>query len=266
MGRPVTPTAPEGPIDLAIIGGTGLYNPDLLDQPQPYSIATPYGVAELTVGRRSGRRLAFLARHGAAHAVPPHRVNYRANLWALSQLGTRRVVATAASGSLRAALPPGTLCLPDQFLDFTHARPSTFFDGGEGGVVHTDMTEPYCPELRRLIAECAAERSLPCVNGGTYVCTEGPRFETPAEIRMFAQLGGDLVGMTGVPEVVLARELKLCYAAIGLCTNFAAGLAGRPLSHEEVLDLMDRHTDALRALLSGLAIRLPGERGCRCGA
>ena len=252
-------------MDLAIIGGTGLYDPGVLDEPRALVASTPYGTASLFVGRRGEHEVAFLARHGTDHGVPPHRVNYRANIWALRQIGVRRIVATAAVGSLRQALPPGHVVLVDQFLDFTRGRPSTFFDGP---VQHTDMTEPYCPGLRGRLAQAAERAGVPVTLGGTYVCTEGPRFETPAEIRMFAAMGGDVVGMTGVPEVVLAREAGLHYAAIAIVTNYAAGISPSPLTHEEVVGVMSKNADALRAMCLDVAGRLSeaGPCGCEGGA
>jgi 5'-methylthioadenosine phosphorylase len=248
--------------EVAIVGGTGLYEPDLLGDAQPTMATTPFGVVSLFVGTHAGRRVAFLARHGAGHAVPPHRVNYRANVWALRQLGVRSVLATAACGSLTEAIPPGRLALVDQFLDFTRGRVGTFYDGQDGRVVHADMTEPYCPELRAALEREAERLGLPLVPRATYVCTEGPRFETPAEIRMYAQLGGHLVGMTGVPEVVLAREAGLCYAAVAVSTNYAAGLAGRPLSHAEVQAAMAESLGRVRQLLLATIERLEPGRVC----
>jgi 5'-methylthioadenosine phosphorylase len=248
-------------VDLAIIGGTGLYDPGLLEDPRAIVASTPYGTASLFVGRHAGREVAFLARHGTDHGVPPHRVNYRANVWALRQVGVRRVVATAAVGSLRPALAPGRVVFVDQFLDFTRGRAATFHDAD---VRHTDMTEPYCPALRGLLAAAAGRQGIPATRGGTYVCTEGPRFETPAEIRMFAAMGGDVVGMTGVPEVVLAREAGLHYATIAMVTNFAAGIAPRPLTHEEVLAVMDANAAALRAVVLDAVEHLQDLAPCAC--
>lgn len=234
---------------VAIIGGTGLYDAGMLQSAEARTVRTPYGTASLFVGRWAGREVAFLPRHGQGHATPPHRVNYRANIWALAELGVRRCLASAACGSLRRELAPGALVLCDQFLDFTHGRAGTFFDGGRSGVRHVDMTEPYCPELRAAMVRAADGLGLPLAPQATYVCTEGPRFETPAEIRAFALLGGDLVGMTGVPEVVLAREAGICYASVAIATNYAAGLAGQPLSHDEVVQAMGRATAAVRRLM-----------------
>ncbi len=247
--------------EAAVIGGTGLYAPDMLADVASVTLATPYGTVDVFVGTHAGRRVAFLPRHGGGHSVPPHRVNYRANIWALRQLGASVCLATAACGSLTEAIPPGALCLCDQFLDFTKNRPTTFFDGEDGRVRHADMTEPYCPELRALLSASAGDLGLRLGERATYVCTEGPRFETPAEIRAYARLGGDLVGMTGVPEVVLAREAGLCYATVAISTNYAAGLAGRPLSHEEVVQAMAGATADVRRLLLDTVARL-GSQPC----
>lgn len=235
--------------EFAIIGGTGLYDPNLLEGPAAETVGTPYGTVALFTGTWAGRRVAFLPRHGSGHSVPPHRVNYRANLWALRQLGVRRCLATAACGALAEPFAPGSLALLDQFLDFTRGRPGTFFDGEDGRVHHADMTEPYCPELRGALQAAAGRLGIPLLPRATYVCTEGPRFETPAEIRAYARLGGELVGMTGVPEVVLAREAGLCYAAVAISTNWAAGMAGKPLTHTEVLEAMAAATADVRRLL-----------------
>ena len=235
--------------NVAIIGGTGLYDRALLDGAEPTTVGTPYGIVSLFVGSHAGRGVVFLPRHGAGHSVPPHRVNYRANIWALRQLGVRRVLATAACGTMAKAVPPGSLTLCDQFIDFTKSRAATFFDGEDGRVHHADMTEPYCPGLRARLLGAAARQDLALGPKATYVCTEGPRFETPAEIAAFARLGGHLVGMTGVPEVVLAREAGLCYAGVAIATNWAAGLAGQPLSHAEVVAAMAEAVVAVRRLL-----------------
>jgi 5'-methylthioadenosine phosphorylase len=248
---------------VGIIGGTGVYDPDWLGDAVFREWDTPYGPVTLAEGYTGGRRVIFLNRHGPGHAVPPHRVNYRANILALYRLGVRHVVTTTAVGSLNPAVGPGAMLLADQFLDFTHARTSTFFEGGEAGVVHTDMTAPYCAGLRVTLERAGRGLGLPVTNGGTYVCTEGPRFETAAEIRAYRMLGGDVVGMTGVPEVVLARELGLCYSTICLSTNFAAGLAGHPLTHQEVVEVMQGHVGSLRALLER-AIPELGREPCAC--
>lgn len=257
---------------IAIIGGSGIYDPVWMSEAGLKSVSTPYGTVEVQVGlvKDSAVRTLFINRHGNGHSIPPHRVNYRANVWALRELGADRIIATAAVGSLNRTMPPGALVLPDQFLDFTKSRPATFFDGEDGGanlgVVHTDMTTPFCPELTRGLEWAAEHLAMsPLLGPATYVCTEGPRFETPAEIRAYQVLGGDLVGMTAVPEVVLARELGLCYQTIGLVTNWAAGLSGQPLSHQEVLDLMGSNRENTMRLLGAALNASPEQRSCSCG-
>lgn len=242
---------------IAIIGGTGLYDPNLFHEPGEELVSTPYGKVKVKYGDFGGKRVAFLSRHGEGANVPPHRVNYRGNIHALKKLGIKNVIATAAVGSLSKDFTPGTIILVDQFLDFTKGRISTFHDGGSEGVRHTDMTEPYCSELRRVIEEEATSIGLTVRNGGCYVCTEGPRFETAAEVRMFRMLGGDVVGMTGVPEVVLAREAGLYYASITMVANLAAGLDSPEVSHNEVVNVMADIYDDIKKLLENTVRALP---------
>ncbi len=249
---------------IAIIGGTGVYNPGILSNVQEMIVENAYGKAKVAQGTYQGHEIIFLARHGATQSLPPHLINYRANIWALKELGVKRVLATAAVGSLNETMAPGSFVLVDQFLDFTKNRVSTFFDGGDQGVTQTDMTHPYCPQLREILAQEAKSLIVKVHQGGTYVTTEGPRFETPAEIRMFKMLGGDLVGMTSVPEVVLAREAGLCYATIGMVTNFAAGISTTELSHQEVLDVMEENSANLSKLLMKTVEKIPEERTCKC--
>ena len=252
-------------IKLAIIGGTGVYKPEMFDELQTFELETIYGRALLSTGKYNGVEAAFLARHGTKHGTPPHKINYRANIAAIVKLGIKRVIATAAVGSLNQEMPPGSLVLLTQFLDFTKTRNSTFFDGGGAGVVHTDFTEPYCPDLNRLLLQAAGQIDIKLLHGGVYVCTEGPRFETPAEIKAYKLLGGDLVGMTNVPEVVLAREAGLCYSTVALSTNFAAGISSDKLSHSEVLDVMSQNIDSVRRLLMEF-IDMPDQSGRCCCA
>ncbi len=249
--------------EIAVIGGSGVYVLDLLN-PQVTVVDTPYGKSpEVVVGELGGRGLAFLPRHGKGHTVPPHLVNYRANLWALKELGVTRVLATTAAGSLNPRMRPGELVLLDQFIDFTKRRPVTFYEG-EGGVVHVDVTQPYCPELRGLLIKTAQGLKLRLHPRGTYGCTEGPRFETAAEIRMMHRLGCDLVGMTNVPECTLARELSMCYAAVSVVTNFAAGISKVKLTHAEVAELMAANIERVKKLVVAAIRRIPRARGCAC--
>jgi 5'-methylthioadenosine phosphorylase len=248
---------------LGIIGGTGLYRMGDDAGGERVTVNTRYGPAQLERLRLGEVEVAFLARHGFDHSLPPHRVNYRANIAALKQLGVTNLLASAAVGSMSDQLPPGSLALLTQFLDFTRGRPSTFFDGEGGEVVHVDVTDPYCPHLRGELETAAGALGEKLHPGATYVCAEGPRFETPAEIRMFRQLGGDIVGMTSVPEVVLAREAGICYAAIAIVTNWAAGVSKEPVMHGEVSDFMSQQTPRLRALFER-AIADHKETDCSC--
>lgn len=248
---------------IGIIGGTGIYE---LDEycTEPEQVRTPYGTATVAIGEIGERELVFLARHGEGHSIPPHKVNYRANIHALYVLDCDCIIATNATGSMNDEMQPGDLVLPDQFIDFTKGRPATFHDGGPTAVRHVDVTEPYCPALRQTTAELFEAQGSVLHQGGIYVATEGPRFETPAEIRMFQQLGGDIVGMTGVPEVVLAREARICYMSLCLVTNIAAGLGGEPLSEDEVQHMLDDRAEDLRSYCVQIAAAAPEQRDCNC--
>lgn len=242
-------------ITIGIIGGTGVYDPSILANVYDESIETPYGSVNFKAGDFDNKSVVFIPRHGSHHSTPPHLINYRANIWALKKLGVQNILATTAVGSLNLEMQPGHFVLPDQFLDFTKNRNNTFYDGGKRGVVHVDVTQPYCSNLRTLLAAAGRDLNLSLHNGGTYVCTEGPRFETPAEIHMFGKFGGDLVGMTSVPEVVLAREAEMCYVTVSMVTNYAAGISKLPLTHAEVLDTMQSNTENIKKLVM-LAIKL----------
>ena len=239
---------------LAIIGGTGV---DLRGADSPFTSArdevveTRWGRTQVTRAILEEREIVFLQRHAASsldentasldenraqgQAIPPHRVNYRANIAALKKLGVTAIFASTAVGSLRRELAPGTLVLLDQFIDLTTQRAKTFFDDR---AVHIDMTEPYCSRLRSLLSMTAHDLNIPLSATGTYVCTDGPRFETSAEIRAYAQWGGDVVGMTGAPECTLAREANIAYAGVSIVTNLAAGISPTPLTQAEVVDEM----------------------------
>ena len=249
---------------IAIIGGTGVYDPHIMDDIKEITVSTPYGEVQLKTGQYRGRPLVFMNRHGDGHTLPPHLVNYRANIAALKKIGVKHVLATAAVGSINPAMLPGHFVFVDQFLDFTKNRPSTFFDGGDAGVVHTDVTQPYCPELRDVLSRSARSAMLPSHPVGTYVCTDGPRFETSAEIKMFRLMGGDLVGMTGVPEAPLAREAEMCYATVAMVTNFAAGISPTNLTHQEVLDTMRQNSENIRKLLLQAVLWIETDRPCVC--
>lgn len=249
---------------IAIIGGTGIYDPSMLESIEEKQLMTPYGEITYTQGSYHGKPVIFMARHGSKHSIPPHLINYRANIWGLKKLGVTMIISTTAVGSLNPEFKPGHFVLTDQFLDFTKSRVNTFYDGGKKGVVHLDVTDPYCPELRGHIEAAAKELGLNVHNGGTYVCTEGPRFETPAEIKMFHMLGGDTVGMTNVPEVTLAGEAETAYATISMVTNFAAGISETALTHHEVTEVMKQLSDSFKALILKTIDRLDPNADCSC--
>ena len=245
---------------VGIIGGSGLY--ELLEAPSQVRVETPYGDPSdaLHVGRLGGRDVVFLPRHGARHHLPPHRVPYRANLWALRSLGVRRILAPSAVGALRADLVPGTLVVPDQIIDATWGRDFTFYDE-PGTVVHVGFADPYCPQGRRAVRSDA----MPVVDGGTLVVIQGPRFSTRAESRRNAAAGGDVVGMTGMPEAVLARELALCYTGLAVVTDADAGVeASGAVSHQAVLEEFARSVALLRTVLADAVAALPLDDECAC--
>jgi 5'-methylthioadenosine phosphorylase len=247
----------------AIIGGTGIY--DLEAQVSHQTIPTPFGQVDVTVMtvKDSSKEIVFLARHGTEHSTPPHQVNYRANLWALHHLGVTHVFATNAVGSLNPKYKPGELVIFTDFIDFTKNRPSTFYDGAEG-VIHTSMADPYCKELRRIIAEQAPRHGITLAGEAVYVGTEGPRFETAAEIRMYRQLSADVVGMTGIPEVVLAKELGLCYAGVGIITNWATGIA-HDHRLDEIMEAVDRNKADLTNLFCHIINTIDlDQNNCHC--
>lgn len=251
-------------VKTAIIGGTGVYDPSFLDDVEEFVQDTRYGQVKGAKGKYEGIEVAFIPRHGVDHSVPPHMINYRANIMALKNLGVENIIATAAVGSLNFDIKPGQYILADQFLDFTKMRKNTFYEGGDDGVVHCDITEPYCPEIRQALVKASSDKGVKLDNGAVYVCTEGPRFETKAEILMFKQLGGHLVGMTGVPEVCLARELEICYASICVITNFAAGISTGILSHEEVIEMMAGKIKELRSIIMSSLKHIPIKKNCEC--
>ncbi len=212
---------------LAIIGGSGLTQLSNLDVTHRLAVRTPYGEPSgaLTFGRIAGEDLVFLARHGYGHTIPPHEVNYRANIWALKQQKVEGVVSVASVGGIRADMRPGVIAVPHQIIDYTWGRKNTFFEGGEQGVTHIDFTEPYSAQLRRRIVDAARACEEPVVEDAIYAASQGPRLETAAEIDRLERDGVDIVGMTGMPEAALAREADLDYAAIAVVANYAAGRA-----------------------------------------
>jgi 5'-methylthioadenosine phosphorylase len=248
--------------DVAVIGGSGLYA--LLDAPEIFSVDTPYGApsGDITVASLGDRRVAFLPRHGSDHRYPPHRIPYRANLWALRSIGVGQILAPCAVGGLREELGPGTFVVPDQLIDRTSGRAQTFYDDG---AVHVNFADPYCPVGRRTALDSAARHGITAIDGGTMVVIEGPRFSTRAESRWHAEAGGSIVNMTGHPEAVLARELALCYAAIALVTDLDAGVEGDAgVTHDEVFRVFAENTARLRGVLLDAVRALPDKRECAC--
>ncbi|MEN6413692.1 MAG: S-methyl-5'-thioadenosine phosphorylase [Veillonellales bacterium] len=251
-------------IKIAIIGGTGVYDPSILNNIQAHEVSTPYGTVTFKVGEFNGKEIAFIPRHGSTHAIPPHLINYRANIWSMKKIGVENIIATTAVGSLNPAMKPGDFVLVDQFLDFTKNRVSTFYEGGERGVVHVDVTSPYCSRLRHILVAAAQKHKLSIHQLGTYVCTEGPRFETAAEIAMFAKLGGDLVGMTNVPEAVLAHEAEMCYSTVSMVTNYAAGISQTALTHSEVVATMKHNAEGIKQLIMTAIDDMNLDEDCNC--
>lgn len=248
---------------VGVIGGSGLY--ELLEGAQETRVTTPFGDPSdpPLVGRLGDRDVVFVPRHGADHRFPPHLVNYRANLWALRTLGVRRILAPSAVGALRPDLAPGTLVVPDQVIDLTWGRAATFYDQ-VGAVVHVGLADPYCPQGRD-VAVGLPHPAMPVVDGGTMVVIPGPRFSTRAESRRNAAAGGDVVGMTGMPEAALARELALCYTSLAVVTDADAGVeSSGAVSHQAVLDEFARSVDRLRTTIAQVVSALPLDDQCTC--
>jgi 5'-methylthioadenosine phosphorylase len=244
--------------DVAVIGGSGFYT--FLEHPASIEVPTPYGdpSARVSVGEVAGRRVAFLPRHGIAHQFPPHRINYRANLWALRSLGVRQVLAPCAVGGLQPDLAPGDVVVPAQLVDRTRGRLATYL---ESGAVHVPFADPYCPRLVGTVGRADDRVRL----GATMVVVEGPRFSTRAESRFFAAQGWSLVNMTGQPEAVLARELCMCYCAVALVTDMDAGVeAGGGVGQEEIFAMFARNVERLKTLLFDVVKDLPDPDGCGC--
>ena len=249
--------------EIAVIGGSGFYR--FLTGAHDVSVDTPFGEPSdpVTVGELGGRRVAFLPRHGRDHRHPPHRVNYRANLWALRSLGVRQVLAPCAVGSLRPELGPGSVVVPDQVVDRTWGRAHTVYDE-TGPVVHVSLADPYCTRGRAGVLQ-AASGDRPVTDGGTLVVINGPRFSTRAESRWHAAAGWSLVGMTGMPEAAIARELAMCYTAIALVTDLDAGVeGGEGVTHDEVLRVFAANVERLKSLVQDVVPALPADDDCAC--
>lgn len=244
---------------LAVIGGSGLSQLANLEVAQRKVAHTPYGEPSgpLIMGRLKGHPILFLARHGDGHTIAPHQVNYRANLWALKDVGVDRIVSIATVGGIRADLVPGSLLVPDQILDYTWGRVGTFREGMETQVMHMDFTEPYSGDARRRILDAAATCNEPVSDAGVYATTQGPRLETAAEITRLARDGADVVGMTGMPEAALAREIDLPYAALAVVANYAAGRgnSARAIALDQIPLVLDQAMGRVRRIIETLVLQ-----------
>jgi 5'-methylthioadenosine phosphorylase len=251
--------------EIGIFGGSGFYS--LLEGVEEVEMDTPYGEpsAPFAVGEISGRKVAFLPRHGKKHQYPPHRIPYRANLWGMKELGVQRVVGPCAAGSLQPEVKVGTFVVSDQLVNFTYGRESTFYDGPE--TTHISFADPYCPTMREVAVSKSTEQGIDVRDTGTVVVIEGPRFSTRSESTFFRRQGWEVINMTQYPECVLARELELCYLNISLITDYDVGVEGEevePVTHEEVIRVFEENIVRLRDLLFGIVPALPAERDCPC--
>jgi 5'-methylthioadenosine phosphorylase len=258
---------PTDQAHVGVIGGSGFY--EFFDSAERVHVDTPYGAPsdDVVIGRIGERHVAFMARHGQGHRFLPHKVNYRANLWALRSLGVRQVLSPCAVGSLLAEVGPGSVVVPDQVVDRTWGRDHTFYDV-EGPVVHIEFADPFCPVGREAVVEVAGARGMSTVDGGTLVVVNGPRFSTRAESRMHQQAGFSVIGMTTMPEATLARELAMCFTTIALVTDHDVGVdGGAPVTHHSVLEAFSANVDRLKGLVADAVAALPApddEPTCSC--
>ncbi len=251
---------------VGIIAGSGFYEFEGVDTVDIRTVKTPFGEPSdaYRVCEYAGTEFVFLSRHGIPHHIPPHKINYRANMWGFREIGVERILSVNAVGGISSVLKPGDMVIPDQIIDMTHGRAATFYEEDE--VVHVDFTDPYCPELRQAIFLSGEEARAELKRSGVYICVNGPRLESKAEIGYFSRIGADIVGMTVMPEACLARELELCYAVVAVVTNYAAGIAAKRLTTAEVVNVMKASTGRMRKLLADTLRRLPAKRTCGCSA
>lgn len=252
--------------EFGVLAGSGIYSMPDLEIVESVKVITSYGEPSdhYRIGRLAGREIAFLPRHGSLHNIPPHRINYRANIRGFRELGVKRIISVGATGGINREMKPGSLALPDQIIDRTSGREATFYDDSE--VVHIDFTEPYCPDLRAKLLASASQADIHLLDKGTYIAVNGPRLETAAEIREFSLLGADVIGMTGMPEAALARELEICFACLAVVTNVAAGIGEGRLTATEVVDAMKASALRIKTLLKAFFSLSPGEPVCSCNS
>ncbi len=253
----------EQKAEIGIFGGTGIYDSELLQESKEISIDTPYGKTSdsITIGDYKGRKVAFMPRHGKKHAISPHMINFRANIWAFKELGVTRILAPSAVGSLKEELKPGDFALPSQFLDFTKSRIGSFSE--DGRVIHISVAEPFCPELQEVVLQTAQSQNIKIHKNCTYVCIEGPRFSTKAESKFFRTTGADIIGMTLVPECQLAREAQICYVSISTITDYDVW-AEKPVTAKEVLETLSKNVESIKKMLAVLLEKIPKTRKCNC--
>jgi 5'-methylthioadenosine phosphorylase len=251
--------------EIGVFGGSGFYS--LLTGAREIWIETPYGPPsdKFAVGEMGGKRVAFLPRHGKDHRFPPHMINYRANLWAMKELGVSRIIGPTACGSLQERVKPGDMVVADQVVDRTTGRIDTFYDGPLA--THVSFADPYCPQLRRLAVDALRSLEITTHERGTVVVIQGPRFSTRAESKWFSRLGWEVINMTQYPESYLARELEMCYVNISLITDYDVGLEGHePVSHEEVLRVFASNNERVKSAIDRIVAAIPSTRTCSCGS
>jgi 5'-methylthioadenosine phosphorylase len=251
--------------EFGVIGGTGLYDPKLLKNVQEITLDTPYGKPSdaITVGELGGKTVAFLPRHGKMHTIRPTDINVRANIWALKRLGVKRILAASTVGSLREDYAPGDVVFADQFIDRTTRREQSFYTLSEARVCHISVAEPMCPQLHGILINVALNLNIKNHHYGTYVCIEGPRFSTKAESKMYQKWGADIIGMTMVPEVVLAREAEICYANISTVTDYDCW-KDHAVSVEDIINIMKKGTENVKRIIAETIAKTPSECSCKC--
>ncbi len=249
---------------IGVIGGSGVYEIEGVVIKETRKLSTPFGDPSdsYMIGEISGMQIAFLPRHGSPHHIAPHKINYRANIWGFKELSAERIISINAVGGINKKMRLGDVVVPDQIIDLTEGRESTFYDMEE--IVHVDFTEPYCSEVRSSIFSAGKKAGIKLIKRATYVSVNGPRLETAAEIKAFSLLGADVVGMTGMPEAILARELEICFAGIAVITNYAAGISKTRLTATEVVDKMRESTRKIKLLLKEAFVNIPHSRKCNC--
>jgi len=250
-------------VEIGIIGGSGIYDPQILEDIKEIKVYTPFGKTSslLSVGYYKDRKIAFIPRHGYKHQIPPHRIPFRANIWALKELGVNRIIAPSAVGSLREDYRPSEFVIVDQFIDRTKCRVDTFYEGGQ--ICHISVAEPFCPELRHVFINTAKENKIPVHEKGTYLCIQGPRFSTKAESTLFRSWDIDVIGMTLYPEIALSREVEICYVSVAMITDYDVW-ADKTVSTREILNTMSENVNKFKKLIIEAIPRILKVQQCPC--